>query len=177
VDSAQAPLFAAGEPGRWLRLGRRVRIPLGITRQAILAPALSAARLSRQRFAKAIAWFISRSLVVIVDRLSIGGLTFPLLPTNIFAPLIVLDARLLQRDPRELALVLLHEGAHHCGVVWPEWRNWVNSLARWGLFFVRWRDKRHPVFPQRMIYGAGVNSADNVAQAIIDDAAARGWRG
>lgn len=177
MDHPPAALSTAGEPGRWLRLGRRVRIPLGATRRALLAPALSAARLSHQRFAMAIAWFLSRSLLVVIDNMSIGGLTFPLLPTNIIAPLIILDAKLGQREPRELARVLLHEGAHHCGVVWPEWRNWVNSLARWGLFFVRWRDKRHPVFPQRVIYGVGVNSADNVAQAIIDDAIARGWEG
>lgn len=177
MDKEHAPPSAAGESARWLHLGRRVRIPLGGTRRSILTPAVTAARLSQQRFGKAIAWFISRSLLVVIDNLSIGGLTFPLLPTNIIAPLIILDARLLQRDPRELARVLLHEGAHHCGVVWPEWRNWVNSLARWGLFFVRWRDRRHPVFPQRMIYGVGVNSADSVAQAIIDDATSRGWRG
>lgn len=171
------PPSTAGQSAHFIHLGRRVHIPLGAARRAILEPAVLAARLSRQRFAKAIAWFLARSVLVVIDNLSIGGLTFPLLPTNLIAPLILLDARLLSRAPRELARVLLHEGAHHYGVVWPEWRNWVNSLARWGLFFVRWRDKRHPVFLQRMIYGVGVNSADNVAQAIIDDATARGWEG
>jgi hypothetical protein len=167
---------SAGEPARWLRLGGRVRIPLGATRQAILAPAVAAARLSRKRFAKAIAWFLSRSVLIFIDRLSIGGLTFPLLPTNVIAPLIVLNAGLLNRE-RDMARVLIHEGAHHCGVIWPEWRNWVNFLARWGLFFLRWRDRGYPIYPHSMIYGVGVNSADTITQAIIDDAVAQGWRG
>ncbi len=163
-------------PGRWRTLGRRVRIPLGATRRELLQPAIAAARLSRQRFARPLAWFLARSMIIVITDLNVSGFTWPLLPTNFIAPLIILNAALLGRNPHELARVLLHEGAHLCGVVWPEWRNWINTLARWGLFFVRWRNRRWPVFPQDKIYGVGVNSADNVAQAILDDATARGWR-
>jgi hypothetical protein len=170
-------------PERWLRLGRLVRIPLGVTRQALLQPALSAARLSRKPFAKPIAWFLSRSLIIVIDRLKVGGFTWPLLPTNLIAPLIILNASVLQRSKAELARLLLHESAHHCGVVWPEWRNWVNTLTRLALgllrlmlFFVRWRNPISPIFPHERIYGVGVNSADTVAFNILQDALERGWR-
>lgn len=175
---ADNPLMAQDTPaaGRWLKLGRRVRIPQGEARRELLAPAISAARLSRQRFARPVAWFLSRALLLIVADLRVSGYTWPLLPTNFILPVIILNASLLDREPRELARILLHEGAHLCGVVWPEWRNWVNTLARYGLFFVRWRDRRWPVFPHDRIYGTRVNSADAVAQAILDAAAARGWQ-
>jgi hypothetical protein len=162
--------------GRWLKLGRRVRIPLGAARRELLAPAIAAARLSRQRFARPLAWFLTRSALLVIADLRVSGFTWPLLPTNCIAPVIILNAALLHREPVELARILLHEGAHLCGVVWPEWRNWVNTLARYALFFVRWRDPRWPVFAQARIYGVGVNSADNVAAAILADAMAQGWR-
>jgi len=215
---------------RWLRdLPRRVSIPRGQVRHAIVAPAIAVARASHSRFGRPIAFVLSRSVIVVIERLPISGFTWPLLPTNLIAPLILLDKSLVDaalaevavsvgrdvnraaidsdvgRDvnraalpsgarqyvhledgalysapysapyaenaaSRRLAEVLLHEALHHCGVVWPEWRNWVNSFARWVLCFIRWRDRRFPVFPYNRIYGVGVNSADTLAARLLEEA-------
>jgi len=157
-------------------MGQRVRLLRGESRAELLEPALSSARLSTQRFAKPIARMLSRSVLIAVERLPVGGFTWPMLPTNLFAPIVLLNTRVPERGRYELARLLLHEGAHLCGVVWPEWRNWVNTFARYGMFFVRWRDRRYPVFPHNRIYGVQVNSADRVAQAILEEAQAKGWR-
>jgi hypothetical protein len=53
---------------------------------------------------------------------------------------------------------LLHETAHQCGAVLPEWKNW---FRRWG---GRYR--------QAEIYGDAVNSADAIASAVLRSA---GW--
>jgi hypothetical protein len=201
--------------GQWRRIFR-FYLPLGATRRALLSDALAAARAGQGVFPRLMAWVLRRS-VLITCHLPVQGFTFPLLPTNIIAPLVFLDRRLVdgalaearaeeharlehaQRrlqaealagwamvnatawpDPartrtataarRRLAHVLLHEAAHHCGIVWPEWRNWVNTLARRLLFFVKWRDRRFPVFPYERIYGVGVNSADTLAARILQEA-------
>ena len=48
---------------------------------------------------------------------------------------------------------LLHEAAHHCGAVLPEWKLW---FGRWGGRFNRER-----------VYGDEVNSADAIASAVL----------
>jgi hypothetical protein len=51
---------------------------------------------------------------------------------------------------------LLHEAAHQCGAVLPEWKIW---FGRWG-----------GRFEHSSIYGDAVNSADAIATAILQDA-------
>jgi hypothetical protein len=223
IDTPRHP--HAFPPWQWLRGQlRRVCVVRGQVRREILAPAIAAARASHSRFGRPIAFVLSRSLLVVVERLPMSGFTWPLLPTNLIAPLILLDKALvdaalaerraaaqdvnpatfdfslwrrlqppildqyktaakaaateflyvpLNPAQRRLAEVLLHEALHHCGVVWPEWRNWVNSFARRVLFFIRWRDRRFPVFPYARIYGVGVNSADTLAARILEEADSR----
>ena len=154
-------------PG-WLRtIFGRFHRPREKERLAIIGPALRCAQASRARFARPIAWVLRRCLLVIDDRMVMSGYTWPMLPTNLIRPLIIVSRRLVEGDRRRLAHVLLHEAAHQCFVVWPEWKGWINMLARYVLFFVRWRDRYFPVFSKESIYGDKINSADCVASAIL----------
>lgn len=158
--------------GRQIRLFRRFSIPLGEERLAIIGPALGCARISRAPFARTIAWVLARCLLVVDDRMVMSGYTWPMLPTNLIRPLIIVSRRLVDGDRRRLAHVLLHEAAHQCFVVWPEWKGFINNLARWLLFFVRWRDRYFAIFPKESIYGDAINSADRVASKILAGCAA-----
>ena len=159
-----------GKQHGWLHIAW-LRIPLGSERRKVLAPALMCARGSTARFAKPIAWVLCRSVIVAVDGLRVNGYTVPLFPTNLIAPIIFINPRMLGGDEPRLARLLLHEAAHHCLVLWPEWKLWVNFVARTLLFFVPWRDRRWPVYRREQVYGVGVNSADNVAHAIMQSCA------
>lgn len=160
-----------------------MRLPRAVVRRELLAPALAAARRSRGLLARLVALTLSRTLLLGWERLPVTAITWPLLPTNLIMPVMLVDAALLdaalmpgpagEAARQRLRQVLIHEAAHHCGVVWPEWRNWVNTLARRLLCFVKWRDRRFPVFPYERIYGVGVNSADTLAARIIEEASSR----
>jgi hypothetical protein len=77
-----------------------------------------------------------------------GGFTVPLLPT------IWIGRELADELPTRRGIaVLLHEAAHQCGAVWPEWKLWFN---RWGGRF-DWKE----------IYGPEINSADDIAHQVL----------
>jgi hypothetical protein len=81
-----------------------------------------------------------------------GGYTVPLWWLGI--DVIWIGRELAARGATERGLhVLLHEAAHQCGAVLPEWKLW---FGRWG-----------GRFTQAQIYGVEHNSADAIAAGVL----------
>jgi hypothetical protein len=122
--------------------------------QPLLDEALRLLAASRHPWAGRLARALRHSRLQLKD--GAGGYTVPL-------PFIGLDTIWIGRDlaaqgiTRRALHTLLHEAAHQCGAVLPEWKLW---FGRWG-----------GRFRMDEIYGDEINSADAIASAVLADMA------
>lgn len=74
-----------------------------------------------------------------------------------------LDAqgRLSEAAACDTAQVLLHEAAHQLGAIWAEWKNWLQWLRLW-----RWAPWQRATAWLSPVYGADVNAADAISEAV-----------
>jgi hypothetical protein len=119
----------------------------------------------------------SRIILVCPLPRAIAGLTIPFLPVILMSSRycrenlssgparLSYDGRLAAPGDCLVAQTLLHECAHQLWAVWPEWRLWprffllLPPAAAWRSF---WE-------PRLRIYGADINAADAISEALCRD--------
>jgi hypothetical protein len=91
------------------------------------------------------------------------------------------DSFLAAAEECSIMEILLHETAHQCGFIMPEWKAILNRI---GNFFItsqphpgdRIPDEYFtPFYPENTIYGYGVNNADTLATDLMSNCCCNGY--